>query len=302
MELTAIVLILISAVTHAGWNLAGKKQVPDLAFFAVALLFGVVVLLPVVLPQIHLLSRLPSDIWPMLILGALAQAIYHGALADAYKQGDLSMVYPMVRALPLVFTALASVALGRGSALSFACLWGCFFIAAGCLFLPLKTFERLRCPCRPTAAVFLALVAALGTTGYSLTDDVCIRALNQSLGQTTSRFSISLLYLFTQTVLALGLMVPATLATPSGRSDLARLRGRRLRMALVTGVGIVGTYSLVLTAMNFAADVTYVVAFRQLSIPFGALLGFIFLREEIHPPRLLGLAAVCLGLVLVALG
>ena len=73
-------------------------------------------------------------------------------------------------------------------------------------------------------------------------------------------------------------------------------------MALVTGVGIVGTYSLVLTAMNFAADVTYVVAFRQLSIPIGALLGFIFLREEIHPPRLLGLAAVCLGLVLVALG
>ena len=68
------------------------------------------------------------------------------------------------------------------------------------------------------------------------------------------------------------------------------------------GVVIVVTYSLVLAAMEFVTNVSYVVAFRQVSIPIGVLLGVTLLREKVRAPRWLGVAVMLTGLILVALG
>ena len=70
----------------------------------------------------------------------------------------------------------------------------------------------------------------------------------------------------------------------------------------LTGASIFFTYSLVLLAMHLARDVSYVVAFRQLSVPIGAALGVIVLKEPLHKPKIIGIAVVTVGLLLVGLG
>jgi uncharacterized membrane protein len=67
-------------------------------------------------------------------------------------------------------------------------------------------------------------------------------------------------------------------------------------------VTIFFTYTLVLFAMYLARDVSYIVAFRQLSVPIGAALGVLVLREPLHRPKIIGIAVVTVGLLLVALG
>ena len=61
-------------------------------------------------------------------------------------------------------------------------------------------------------------------------------------------------------------------------------------------------YSLVLIAMSFVKNVSYVVAFRQLSIPIGVILGAVILKERMYPLRVVGTAILFVGLVLVAVG
>ena len=72
--------------------------------------------------------------------------------------------------------------------------------------------------------------------------------------------------------------------------------------AFLSGIAIFAAYTLVLIAMGFARNVTYVVAFRQMSVPLGVLLGLAVLGEPLNPPKLAGVLAVTAGLVLVAVG
>jgi len=59
---------------------------------------------------------------------------------------------------------------------------------------------------------------------------------------------------------------------------------------------------LILLAMGLVSNVSYVQAFRQMSLPLGVLLGVLFLHERPGPPRLAGIALVVFGLLLAALG
>jgi len=61
-------------------------------------------------------------------------------------------------------------------------------------------------------------------------------------------------------------------------------------------------YGLVLFAMAFVRDVSYVSAFRQVSIPIGAGLGFLVEKESVQPQKIAGLLFTLTGLVLVAVG
>ncbi len=302
MQYQAIALVVISAFTHAGWNLIGKKEQPSLTFFLTALAAGALALVPLVTPQLGLLPQLSPDFWFVLLWAGMFQALYHGALAGAYQAGDLSVVYPIARALPLVFTAGISTLLGRGDAISLACLVGCAAIMAGCFLLPLGQAKGSCSSNCLTSVIPLALATALSTVGYSMLDDHCIRTLAREFGHHTSFFSLALFYLFLETVTAVLWMVPMVAIARGERREISRIRGNRLKTALVMGIGITGTYSLVLTAMNFAQDVTYVVAFRQLSIPVGAVLGMVLLREPATRSKCVGLTAISMGLVLVALG
>lgn len=59
------------------------------------------------------------------------------------------------------------------------------------------------------------------------------------------------------------------------------------------------TYGLVLLSMNFVTNVSYVAAFRQLSIPIGSIMGIIFLGESQYLTKISGLITIFSGLVLL---
>ena len=74
------------------------------------------------------------------------------------------------------------------------------------------------------------------------------------------------------------------------------------RRSIFTGIATFTGYGLVLVAMTFATNVGYVVAFRQTSIPLGAVLGMVVLHEARYPAKIVGVATIFAGLVLVSLG
>jgi drug/metabolite transporter (DMT)-like permease len=68
--------------------------------------------------------------------------------------------------------------------------------------------------------------------------------------------------------------------------------------AAITGIGIYLTYGIVLVSMNFVTNVSYVAAFRQLSIPLGAIFGIALLKEPRYLPKIIGIVAIFAGLVI----
>ena len=72
MSLIAIVLLAISAGTHAGWNLVGKRQHPTAAFFLVANIFGTLGLLPVFFHNWGKLAVIPHEIYGLSMIAGFS--------------------------------------------------------------------------------------------------------------------------------------------------------------------------------------------------------------------------------------
>jgi len=302
MTWTAAVLILISAFTHAGWNLLGKRQNPSLAFFFVGGIAAAAVVSPAFWLYGDALRYVPVAGWVLVVGTGIAQLVYYTGLAGGYRRGDISLVYPLARALPVLMVAGVSLALGRGDEIGNVALVGMVLVAAGCLLLPLSDLHRVRGYATPVT--LFALVAAVGTTGYTIIDDSALRLLRGIESVDLNVTEVTLLYIALQTASSTAMLGLGTLLLAPERRRLVTMLGSR-SMALsgvVTGVIIVATYGLVLAAMAFVSDVSYVAAFRQLSIPIGAVFGLTLLGEPRYRPRILGVAVVTLGLALVGVG
>src|SRR5512135_808749 len=105
MPLTALVLLLTSAVLHVTWNLIIKQAGEKLIVTWWALLVGTIVFLPFLIFALPL----PNSIWLYGLASALFECAYYGVLAYAYHRHDFSIVYPIARGTAPVFTALWSV-------------------------------------------------------------------------------------------------------------------------------------------------------------------------------------------------
>jgi drug/metabolite transporter (DMT)-like permease len=302
MTLTAVVLLLISAVTHAGWNLLGKREHPTAAFLLVANTLGCLCLTPALIFYRRALAAFPSRVWMLIGLTGLCQAIYYAGLAGAYRTGDMSVAHPLARSMPAIFVTLFTLIAGQGHPLSSQSILGITLIVAGSFLLPMKQFTDLRLQNYLQLSSLLALVAAIGTSGYSIIDDEALRHLRETLGATIGRSAITVLYSFLEGISSSLWLAVLVLARKLGRVNLQEVLRARMRQATLTGVVIYLTYTLVLISMAFVTNVSYIVAFRQLSIPLGTVLGVLILKEPRHAPKFVGVAIMFTGLVLVGTG
>jgi drug/metabolite transporter (DMT)-like permease len=304
MSWIAALLIITSAFMHASWNFVSKRHSPTLAFFFIAAASAALVALPVLFLHGQALSYIPPLVWVLIVATGGAQAVYFSGLAGAYRYGDLSLVYPLARALPVLAVAAISLIAGIGGEIGRIGLLGMLFISAGCLILPLPSFQRLNLRDYAGIVTLMAVLAAAGTTAYTLIDDSALRQLRAVNGISLSSTEITLLFIALQaisTTLMLGLVA---LIKKSERQQLVLIaRSRRLLLSgMLTGVVIMATYGLVLASMAYVRNVSYVAAFRQLSIPIGAVLGLTLQHEARYRPKLAGIAVISLGLILVGLG
>jgi uncharacterized membrane protein len=91
------------------------------------------------------------------------------------------------------------------------------------------------------------------------------------------------------------------LFVPAERAAFQVIRRTGWHYAVITGLIITATYGLVLAAMAYVTNVSYLAAFRELSIPLGALLGITLQKEPAPAPKLVGIGVVLVGLLLVGL-
>jgi drug/metabolite transporter (DMT)-like permease len=317
MTSTAVLLIAISAVAHALWNWLGKRENSSTAFFFTANMMGWLCLLPVLAFAARALPAMLASAWWLLLVTGFFQALYYSLLSRAYRDGDLSMVYPIVRSAAVLFVTLANVGLGRVGQLGPLAMAGIGLIVAGILLLPHARFRDITLRGFRSRGVVFALLAAVGTMGYSIVDDHALRLLRPALAPMAPTVTTLLFALFegVSTSVWLGGVVlvevacarRAAQAAGVARAGTPRLSALRLpqgqlRSAILSGIAIFTAYSLVLIAMGFARNVTYIVAFRQMSMPIGVLLGLVVLGEPLNPPKIAGVLTVTAGLVLVAVG
>jgi drug/metabolite transporter (DMT)-like permease len=148
----------------------------------------------------------------------------------------------------------------------------------------------------------LALLAAVGTAGYSMLDDEALRILRQTPKISYSVVRTTLCYACFEALSASLWLTIFIVCRRDGRASLRRTVSAQKRDTFIMGAMVYVTYSIVLISLAFVDNVSYVVAFRQLSIPLGAAFGILALKEPGHRPKLAGILVMVTGLVLVATG
>ncbi len=302
MTLTAVILLTISAFTHAGWNLFGKKDHPSTSSFLLANLFGTLLLVPVLILGRNQIADMVMGFWPLLLLTGFFQATYFTGLVYAYKTGELSVTYPLARSLPSLLVAMSVILTGQGGTIGIVALAGMFLIVMGSFLIPLHSFKNFSLRRYTSVAVIAAVVAAIGTTGYSLTDDYTLSLLRK--GSTASLNDNALLALYYIGIQGITTVFWQSLTVIFSKEERQLFVEKALHplSSIIMGAGIFLTYSLALLSMGYVSNVSYVVAFRQFSIPLGLVFGILFLKEQISGPKITAVALLFTGVILVALG
>jgi drug/metabolite transporter (DMT)-like permease len=269
LTLPVTLAVLGGALLHATWNALVKASADkQLDTIAVAIGSGLVALIAA--------AWLPAparESWPWLAGSALVHILYFVFLAGAYRWGDLSFAYPVMRGGGPLIVALAGTAV-FGEVLAGSHWAGIGLICAGILALAHGPHDR-----RATAfAVGNAVVIA----AYTLIDAKGARASDAPISY--------VLWFF----IANGAVICA-MGFLQRRRDLAPYLQRHWKRAVLGGACAVGSYGIALWAMT-RAPVALVAVLRETSVIFAAVIGVLLLGEKMTRRRLVATGAVLAGL------
>jgi len=272
-----MIAVLLGAALHASWNVlvkSGSDPFLDTVLVTTCLAAAmaiVLVFLPV--PQ--------EGSWRCLIASVLIHVAYFGLLVLAYRGGDLSLVYPIMRGTAPAFTALLATAL-LNEWPSWGGWAGVFLVSGGVLLLaadaPRSKGVRL-------APVVFALLNAGVIVGYTLVDGVGARLSGNAFSYTGWMLLLTGVLVF---VIALAFR---------GRQVTGHVLSQWKKGTLGGGCTF-ASYSLALWAMTHA-PIAPVAALRETSIIFSAILAVIFLKERISPLRYVSISIVSLGAIVI---
>lgn len=302
MSILAVSLLALSAFLHAGWNLLGKKVSPTSSFFLLANSFGCLCLSPLLYAYSSTVNHFPRSVWQLILFTGLFQAIYMWGLANAYRHGSISIAYPLLRAIPVLFVALLATFLKYGAAITPVGLCGILVITVGCILLPIESFRKTKLSTFFNKSCLFALISAMGTVGYTLIDNNVLLTLRGVQEIKLSVVEISLLYLFLESFSCTLWLLLIVLPKSSSRQELRVNFNQNFMTAATTGIPMSLTYALVLVSMAFVDNVSYVVAFRQLSIPITVLVGIYFLKEPSGLAKVIGTITIVTGIIMISLG
>jgi drug/metabolite transporter (DMT)-like permease len=302
MTIIAIILLIVSAFTHAGWNLISKKEYPTQAFYLLANTIGVICILPLLFFYRSLIHFIPLSVWMFIVVSGFFLAAYLATLAGAYRAGDISIVYPLIRSLPVVFVFVAALVIGKSHEIGWLLIAGIILIAAGCMVLPMKTFGGFQLNAYRNLCCYLAILSAMAVAGYTIADDEALRQLRNVSGMPANPIAGTLVYMVLEGISCSVWQAIFVLCDAREKKNLRSVFNSGGRAAAVTGIGIYLTWGLVLASMNYVENVSYVAAFRQLSIPIGAIFGMTLLKEPRYLPKKIGIAAIFIGLLLAGVG
>ncbi len=286
MTAASLALVLAAAFLHATWNLLAKRAGPaGVGFVWLCALIATVLYAPVAAIAIAITDADIGGTELGFVIGSgTIHACYFTLLQRGYREGDLSVVYPLARGTgPMLSTAMAIAFVGeRPSGLALA---GAVLICLGVFALGRTTSGSSGGSAR--AGVLFGIATGVLIAVYTLWDrhtvaELAVPPLLLDWGANLTRAA---------------LLTPIALA----RTDFRGIwRKHRTEVFIVAALSPLA-YILVLSALA-VSPVSYVAPAREASILIGTIFGVRLLREGSVGPRLAGATAIVGGLVALALG
>lgn len=288
MTLASLLLVVLAAFVHAGWNLLAKRAAAVGPVFVFA--YNLIACLAYAPWALVLLAR-GGVPWTgagvgFILLSGLLHLAYSLCLQRGYQAADLSVVYPVARGTGPMLSTLGAILIlgetptGRG-------LIGLALVVAGILLI--ATQGRLSAFARPGGRAGVGWGAATGglIAAYTVVDAHAVKALG--VAPVALDWFSNLLRFF--------LLLPLVLADP--RRAWRAMRGH---WPAALGVGLLSplSYILVLAALADGAPLSLVAPLREMSMMAGALMGLVVLRERVGPGRLAGCAVLIAGVILLS--
>jgi drug/metabolite transporter (DMT)-like permease len=279
LSLGVTLAVLGAGLLHAGWNALIKS-----AGGGDALLDTATIIAGSTLCSFVALPFLPvplAEAWPMAIASVIIHFGYYLTLAEAYRTGDLSFAYPLMRGTaPLLVTLLGIVFLGELPSPKIAI--GIVLICSGIVAIAFAQRHH-----HPRAAVYWALGNAAIIGVYTLIDGTGARASGNALS-----------YVVYLTFLE-GVFFLAWIRWRKGAPAVTYI-ARQWRRGLLGGFCSVAAYGIVLWAMT-RAPIAAVSALRETSVLFAAVIGTVLLKEGFGIARLAGAVSVVAGVAALKL-
>lgn len=281
--MTADSAILLAIALHVTWNLLARHVPGRQEFIWWALAGHLLLLGPWAVYSLAVDARWDAQLALCIALSGTALAVYFLGLRRAYRHAPVALAYPIARSAPLFIALVSWLVFGE----TFSPL-GAAGIALSSAALFLLGATAWRGDAR--RAIAPALLAALGTTVYSLSDKV---AVNHLPGLASQIGYISLGYL------AAWLALTVNLRGETGRW-LPRHRPP-LHLLLAGALSIGTSYALIVHAMA-TLSAAYTVALSNGGIVIAAFLSVFWFKEHQHrQARLFWATVLAAGLAIIAL-
>lgn len=281
MSIFAIGILLVGAVLHTSWNLLIKQSEDKyiVTFWMVAFggLFALIVLFFTGLP--------PRQMWTYAILSVCVETVYFIALSYAYHDNDFSLVYPVARGTAPAFLVLWSF-LFLHETLTTGGKIGLALIIGGLITIGVNTFLQSHVTRVHFKGIAAALLVALLISIYTTIDGAAVRN------------GFALPYVMTMFTLVPLVLSPFIFRQYEWTRIREALANQPVRIPLAGLIGIIA-YFMAVFAYSIA-PLSYAGAVREVSVVFGALAGWWFLKERLGGVRVLGAIVIFAGILIIA--
>lgn len=281
MPILAILLLLSGAVLHTAWNLILKQSRDKyIASWWMVVTGGIIALFTL------LFTGLPvREMWKFAVFSILAEALYFITLSYAYHDNEFSLIYPIARGAAPAFLALWSF-LFLGEKPTGGGLLGLGLIISGLLIIGISTLARANVTRLHFKGVAVAVFLAMLISIYSAIDGAAVKNGH------------AVAYVMTMFTLVPIPISPFIVRQYGWRRLWQEFREQGFRL-LLTGVLGVVAYMLAVLAYSLA-PLSYSGAIREVSVVFGAIAGWWFLKERLGAMRVLGAIVIFGGILVIA--
>ena len=288
---TALLIILLSAVMHAGWNLILKTTRHKLAFNVFMHASAIAIFSAYWLVRHGAIPLPRGPVLPFAFAAGFFFSIYHACLTASYERIDVSLAYPLTTTGPLYIPLWAYLFLDER--LSLLGMGGILVVFLGAYILQMREFSRagISFPLRNIRlpGVLFALSAGLF---YS------VGAIVDKQGVTVADVFVYTYYL--DIALFLFLLAYALMTNSPNRFLEEILRVHWLQ-------GVAAGLILFLSFITFRiglqmAKVSYATSVRQVSAIAGVVGGILLFRERFGRIRLVGAGLIVLGVICICQG